>query len=486
VRTKRRKAHALLLKLGGTAGRTLLVPIGRRAFFVFFGKWAAGKEGSIDMLDMKWIREHEDVLEQMAMQKGFEVSVAALVELDARKRELLRQVEEGRARRNALAQQVAVLKREGAADEASRLQVEAKALAAQMVAAEVELRDAAAACERQLLLMPNRYAPDTPLGLSDADNVEVRRVGEPPAFPFAAKDHMELGEALRLIDVPRGVKTAGSRSYVLTGAGALLHRAVQQLALDLLADRGFTPLEVPVLAREEALVGTGFFPHGRDQTYRLDQDDLWLVGTAEVPLLTYYAGEVVDVAAGPIRLAGVSSCFRREAGSAGRDVRGLYRVHQFAKVEQVVLCRADLAEAEMWLERITGYAEELLAMLELPYRVVRICSGDLGFKNYKQYDIETWMPSRSGYGETHSSSLLLDFQSRRSSIRYRDENGRLRYVYTLNNTAVASPRILIPLLENHQREDGTVRIPAALQPYMRGLETLGPAAGVNDSFAGAR
>jgi seryl-tRNA synthetase len=425
------------------------------------------------MLDIKWIREHAQELETIAKLKGFEVSVTALLNLDDRKRELLRQVEEGRARRNALAQQVAVLKREGLVGEAACLQAEAKAIAAQMVDAEAELRETEAACQRQLQLMPNRYAPDTPLGLSDADNVEVRRVGEPPAFSFPAKDHMELGEALCLIDVPRGVKTAGSRSYVLTGGGAYLHRAVQQLALDLLSDRGFTPLEVPVLAREEALVGTGFFPHGRDQTYRLEEDDLWLVGTAEVPLLTYYAGEIIDVANEPIRLAGVSSCFRREAGSAGRDVRGLYRVHQFAKVEQVVLCRADLAEAEQWLERMTGYAEELLALLELPYRVVRICSGDLGFKNYKQYDIETWMPSRGAYGETHSSSLLLDFQSRRSNIRYRDENGRLQYVYTLNNTAVASPRILIPLLENHQHEDGTVRIPAALQPYMRGLETLG-------------
>lgn len=431
------------------------------------------------MLDIRWIREHAEELQLVAQRKGINVSVAELLAVDEERRRLLQRVEDARAQRNALARRVAELKRIAAQppgvddNTVEGLQAQAKSVAADAVQAEAALRETDAAYERLMLLMPNPYAPDTPVGETDENNVELKRVGDPPAFEFAARDHLELGEALGLFDVPRGVKVAGTRSYFLTGRGVYLHRAVQQLALDYLTDRGFTAVEAPVLAREEALVNTGFFPLGREQTYRLEDDDKWLVGTAEVPLVSYYAGEVVDISE-PIRLAGVSSCFRREAGSAGRDVRGLYRVHQFAKVEQVVLCRAELAEAEAMLETITGCAEELLQLLELPYRVVRVCTGDLGQKNYKQYDIETWMPSRGAYGETHSSSLLLDFQSRRSNIRYRDEDGKLRYCYSLNNTAVASPRILISLLENHQREDGSVYVPPALRPYMRGADTLTP------------
>jgi seryl-tRNA synthetase len=252
-----------------------------------------------------------------------------------------------------------------------------------------------------------------------------------------------------------------------------LHRAVQQLAIDVLAERGFTILDVPLLMREETLLNTGFFPTGRDQTYELPYDQRWLVGTSEVPLVSYYANEVVDVEE-PIRLAAVSNCFRREAGSAGRDVHGLYRVHQFAKVEQVVLCKQDLSISLQMFEAITKNAEDILIMLELPYRIVSVCTGDLSQKNYKQYDIETWMPSRQGYGETHSSSILLDFQARRSNIRYRDADGSLQYCHTLNNTAIATPRILIPLLENHQRPDGSIYIPKALRKYMNGLEELTP------------
>ena len=274
-----------------------------------------------------------------------------------------------------------------------------------------------------------------------------------------------------LIDIPRGVKIGGTRSYVLKGAGLLLHRAVQQLALDLLLKHGFTPMEVPLMVREDALVNTGFFPTGRDQVYELEGENKWLVGTSEVPLVSYYADEIVDVQE-PVKLAAVSTCFRSEVGSGGRDVRGLYRVHQFAKVEQVILCAPDAEESERMLQEITGHAEELLQLLELPYRVVAVCTGDMSQKTYKQYDIETWMPSRGAYGETHSSSNLHDFQARRSNIRCLDAEGKLVYCHTLNNTAVASPRILIPLLENHQQEDGSIRIPAALRPYMGGAESL--------------
>lgn len=225
------------------------------------------------------------------------------------------------------------------------------------------------------------------------------------------------------------------------------------------------------MVRTEAMNHTGFFPLGEDQTYRIANEDKWLVGTSEVPMVAYYADEIID-ADRPIKLAAASTCFRSEVGSAGRDVHGLYRVHQFAKVEQVILCKADPVLSEALLQQITANAEELLQCLELPYRVMAVCTGDMSQKTYKQYDIETWMPSRGAYGETHSSSNLHDFQARRSNIRYRDKDGSLKFCHTLNNTAVASPRILIPLLENHQQEDGSIRIPAALQPYMNGMQQI--------------
>jgi seryl-tRNA synthetase len=385
---------------------------------------------------------------------------------------LLQQVEALRRTRNELAQQSASMDR--ASSEAMRIQAEARHQGAVLKGLERELRDAVQTWHELMLLVPNLASPDTPIGVSDADNVEVKRVGDSPRFDFDARDHIALGEACDLFDFARGVKVAGTRQYFLRGAGLYLHRAVQQLALDMLSDRGFTVMDVPLLAREDALTNTGFFPSGREQTYALPEDGAWLVGTGEVPLVSYYSDEIVDVTE-PIKLAAVSNCFRREAGSAGRDVRGLYRVHQFAKVEQVILCRDDLDVAENMLQQLVHNSEELLEQLELPYRIVAVCTGDMGQKNYKQYDIETWMPSRDGYGETHSASSLLEFQARRSRIRYRDEEGQTRYCYTLNNTMVASPRILIPLIENHQQADGSIRIPTALQPYMRGMTEIRPA-----------
>ncbi|OPA73496.1 serine--tRNA ligase [Paenibacillus selenitireducens] len=424
------------------------------------------------MLDMKFIHNHADQLQQIADQKGIAVSIAAVIESDVRRLDLLQQVEALRRTRNELAQRSASMDR--ASSEAMRIQAEARHQGAVLKGLERELRDAVQAWHELMLLVPNLASPDTPIGVSDADNVEVKRVGDSPRFGFDARDHIALGEACDLFDFARGVKVAGTRQYFLRGAGLYLHRAVQQLALDMLSDRGFTVMDVPLLAREDALTNTGFFPGGREQTYALPEDGAWLVGTGEVPLVSYYSDEIVDVTE-PIKLAAVSNCFRREAGSAGRDVRGLYRVHQFAKVEQVILCRDDLDVAENMLQQLVHNSEELLEQLELPYRIVAVCTGDMGQKNYKQYDIETWMPSRDGYGETHSASSLLEFQARRSRIRYRDEEGQTRYCYTLNNTMVASPRILIPLIENHQQADESIRIPTALQPYMRGMTEIRPA-----------
>ncbi|MDM5280207.1 serine--tRNA ligase [Paenibacillus silvae] len=423
------------------------------------------------MLDMKWVRAHAEEVQAAADGKKIKVDIAVLIQRDNERKALLQQTEEGRRLRNTLSAETGKLMQTGEREQAETMRAQVKQLNDELEQKEAELALIQEEVTRLQWLVPNVVSPDTPAGLSDEDNVELRRVGELPEFDYAAKDHVELGELHGLIDIPRGVKIGGTRSYVLKGAGWLLHRAVQQLALDLLLRHGFTPLEVPLMVREDALVNTGFFPTGRDQVYELQGENKWLVGTSEVPLVSYYADEVIDVKE-PVKLAAVSTCFRSEVGSGGRDVRGLYRVHQFAKVEQVILCAPDAAESERMLQEITGHAEELLQQLELPYRVVAVCTGDMSQKTYKQYDIETWMPSRGAYGETHSSSNLHDFQARRSNIRCLDEQGKLVYCHTLNNTAVASPRILIPLLENHQQADGSIHIPKALRPYMGGLERL--------------
>ncbi|MGG3308904.1 serine--tRNA ligase [Paenibacillus lautus] len=428
------------------------------------------------MLDMKWIREsteNQEELQRVADQKGIALSVAELVRLDDQRRTLLLAVERLRQQRNAISQEISTLVRQGKQEEAERTKQQVKDINDQLGKQEALYREVDDAYNKLLILVPNIVSPDTPVGASDEDNVEIRRVGEPPVFDYEYRDHVTLGELHRMIDIPRGVKTAGTRSYYLTGIGAMLHRAVQQLAVDMLVAEGFTLMDVPLTVRTEAMQNTAFFPLGQDQAFQITEQDKWLVGTSEVPLVSFYSGEVVDVTQ-PIRLAAASLCFRSEVGSGGRDVQGLYRVHQFAKVEQVVLCEASAEASEQLLQEITANAEELLQKLELPYRVVAVCTGDMSQKTYKQYDIETWMPSRGAYGETHSSSNLLDFQARRSNIRYRDAEGELRYCHTLNNTAVASPRILIPLLENHQQADGSILIPKALRPYMNGMERIEP------------
>ncbi|RJE86056.1 serine--tRNA ligase [Paenibacillus sp. 1011MAR3C5] len=434
------------------------------------------------MLDMKWVREHAEEVRVTVGHKGIHLSVDELLARDEERRRLKRDTDMLRERRNRLSSEVGRLMQEQRREEAEAIRAETKTVNAKLAELETELRAAEERFGALYELVPNVVSPDTPIGRSDEDNVELKRVGEVPVFPFEPKDHIELGELHGLIDVPRGVKTGGSRHYYLRGAGAQLHRAVQQLALDLLLERDFLLLEVPLMVKEEAMNHTGYFPLGRDQAYKLDEVDGYLAGTSEVPLIMYYAGEVVE-AETPIRLAAASMCFRSEVGSAGRDVRGLYRVHQFAKVEQVVICKSDPAVSEAILQEITANAELLLQKLELPYRQMAVCTGDMSQKTYKQYDLETWMPSRGAYGETHSSSNLRDFQARRANIRYRDEEGALRYCHTLNNTAVASPRILIPLLENHQQEDGSVYIPAALRPYMNGLTELRPPCGPQEEEA---
>jgi seryl-tRNA synthetase len=330
-----------------------------------------------------------------------------------------------------------------------------------------------------------------PVGRDATENVVAWKWGEPRKFEFKPESHIELGEALGILDFKAGVRLAGSRSYFLKGAGADLHQAVLRLALDIMTrERGFTNMIVPVMVREAAMRGTGFFPAGREQAYRVGEPDeqgedvRFLTGTAEVALTAYVMPEKDEVnlteADLPLKLTAVSTCFRREAGTYGKDTAGLYRVHQFDKCEQVVVCRNDVEESKRWHREMLGYSEELLKGLRLPYRVIQCCTGDIGVKNASMMDIETWMPSReqpgkpdSGYGETHSASRLYEFQARRLNLRYKDKDGKTRFCHTLNNTVVASPRILIPILENYQNADGSVTIPDVLRPYLGGRERIG-------------
>jgi seryl-tRNA synthetase len=325
-----------------------------------------------------------------------------------------------------------------------------------------------------LLLVPQPADPEVPQGKDDTENVEIRRVGEVRKFDFQPKDHIQLGEALDIIDVPRGVKLAGSRNYILKGAGAMLHQAVLRLAMDQMIAKGYIPLTVPVLVRESVMYGTGYFPLGREQAYLAERDGMSLVGTAEVPVTALHSEEILNEADLPRKYVAMSTCFRREAGAAGKDTYGLYRIHLFDKVEQVII-GPNSREASIALhQEILRNSEDVLAALELPYRVVNVCTGDLGQGQVQKFDIETWMPSRKGYGETHSASRFYEFQARRLNLRYRDAAGKVQFCHTLNNTVIASPRILIPILELYQNADGTVTVPAALRPYMGGMEKIGP------------
>jgi seryl-tRNA synthetase len=324
------------------------------------------------------------------------------------------------------------------------------------------------------LQVPNVPAADVPEGLTDADNVEIRRWGEPPSLSFTPRDHMELGEALDLIDFKRAVRIAGTRTYYLKNEAVLLELAVLRFTLDHMIRRGFTPMLVPHLVKDEAMIGTAYFPGGEEQAYRVEKDAVNLIGTAEVPLTAYHYDEILSEAELPKRYVGMSACYRREAGTYGRDTRGIYRIHQFHKVEQVIICAADEQVSIAEHEAIVRHAEEVLQALQLPYRVVNVCGGDLGAPQVKKYDIETWMPSRNAYGETHSASRFYDFQARRLKLRYRNRQGRVQYAHTLNNTVIASPRILIPILEIYQQEDGSVIVPEVLRPYMSGIKRIEP------------
>lgn len=423
------------------------------------------------MIDIKLIREQPELVKKAARDKNMRVDVDQLLAVDARRRALETEFNELRAQQNKAGERIAKAPKEEKAAlsaEMGKLKARLKEIDEQREQVETELH-------QLMLLVPQIPDPAAPIGPDASHNVEVRRWGEPRKktdFGFPFKDHVELGTSLGIIDIDRGVKLAGSRNYVLVGAGAMLHEAVLRLAWDTMLPRGFTPMTVPVLVLDKLMEGTGYFPLGRDQAYLCERDGQSLVGTAEVPVTGYYADEILREAELPRLFVARSTCFRREAGAAGKDTHGLYRIHYFDKLEQVVICKADAAESARWHEAIIRNATDVLEALELPYRVLEVCTGDMGQGKVRMYDIETWMPSRDSYGETHSASRFHDFQSRRLNLRYRDDGGKLHFCHTLNNTVIASPRILIPILELNQNADGSVTVPKVLRPYMNGLERV--------------
>jgi seryl-tRNA synthetase len=426
------------------------------------------------MIDIKLIRENPDLLRKAARDKNMTVDIDRILAVDARRRALETEWNDLRYQQNQTGERIAKAPKEEKAELSKamgRLKGRLKEIDAEREQVEAELREL-------LLLVPQIPDSAAPVGPDASFNVEARRWGTPKKksdLGFEFKDHLELGTALGIIDVDRGVKIAGSRNYVLRGDGARLHEAVLRLAWELMLERGFVPLTVPVLVDNKLMYGTGFFPLHQEEVYICERDGQSLVGTAEVPVTGLHCDEILDEAELPKLYFARSTCFRREAGAAGKDTRGLYRIHYFDKIEQVVVCKADSTESAKWHEAIIANAEAMLRALELPYRVMEVCTGDMGQGKVRMFDLETWMPSRDAYGETHSASRFHDFQARRLNLRYRrSDTGKPDFCHTLNNTVIASPRILIPLLELNQNADGSVTIPPALRKQMNGQERIGP------------
>lgn len=421
------------------------------------------------MLDIKWIRDNSDAFDAALGRRRLDPEAGRLLELDTRRREALSLAQDIQTRRNGLSREIGDRKRRGA--DAAELIEAVSRTKAQQAEAEEQARAAEAELEAVLASIPNLPAADVPEGADETANVEVRRWGEPKAFDFGAKEHFEIGEALGLMDFERAAKLSGARFVVLMGALARMERALAAFMLDLhTRENGYTEVNPPALVRDGALFGTGQLPKFGEDLFRTT-DDFWLIPTAEVPLTNLVAEEILEESALPVRRTAMTWCFRAEAGAAGKDTRGMIRQHQFSKVEMVSIAKPDDSDSE--LERMTNCAEEVLKRLGLPYRVIVLCTGDMGFAARKTYDIEVWLPGQRRYREISSCSNCGDFQARRMKARYRPENAKgTRFVHTLNGSGLAVGRTLIAVLENYQRADGSVDVPTALVPYMGGLEVI--------------
>ncbi len=409
------------------------------------------------MLDIQFIRDNQKAVKKAAKDKGLNPeAVDKVIEMDKKRRELLGQVETLRAERNKL-------KREDV-DKGREIKKKLRDIEPSLKKVEAEFKEI-------MLMIPSVPADEVPVGKNESDNKMVKKWGKPPKFSFKPKDHIELGTSLDLLDLKRGVKVAGFRGYFLKNELVLMQLGLMQYALTKLIKKGFTPMIPPMIVKREALINTGHFPWGEMDIYKTfddeaEEDVRYLSGTAEVPLVSFHADEVLNEKDLPLLYAGFSPNYRREIGSYGKDTRGIYRVHEIMKIEQVVICKNDMKESLEWLEKLAGYAEEMLKELELPYRVMMMCTGDMGEPQIKKYDIETFMPSRKNYGETMSDSVMGEFQSRRANIRYKTKKNEVKFVHMLNNTALASPRILIAIMENYQQKNGSIKVPKVLQKYV--------------------
>ncbi len=411
------------------------------------------------MIDLRKVAEDIHAYQVICQRRGMEIDLDKVLSLDEQRRSLQLQIDQNKSKQKQLA--------------TNQDYEWAKALKVEIQSLEAQHTEVTKILESQLLKMPNTSLhPDIPDGKDDTENVALEIFGTAPQFDFKPLDHLELMKRHDMVDVERGVKLAGARSYFLKWDGMLLEQAVLQYTLKKVVERGFIPMAVPNLVNPEALQGTGYFPGGEDDAYWLERDNQRLIGTSEIPVTAYYMGEILNEEDLPKKYCGYSACYRREAGSYGKDTAGLYRVHQFMKVEQVVVLPANLQMSEEYYRQILQNSMDILSDLELPYRLLQLCAGDLALGKYNSHDLECWMPSRNAYGETHSVTAFLDFQARRLNMRYRNKDGKIQYCYTMNNTAIATPRILVALVENNQTADGRIRIPKVLQPYM-GKEFIG-------------
>ena len=416
------------------------------------------------MLGLDFIRTNLELVERAIRDKGVSLDLDALIMAAAEVRHLRTQIDNLRAERNSISASF----KDAAPEERAALGARAKEAGAKAAEFEKALNEKETLLNALLMRVPNIPWSGAPVGPDESFNTVVRTEGGVPQFDFDPLDHVALIEKNDWADLSRIVQVSGSRQYCLKGRLALLETKLMGWALERIAEAGFTPITVPSIAREQAFLNQGQFPGHVEETYALPNDDAYLAGTAEVALTSLHSGEIIEGDKLPILYAGYSPCFRREAGSAGKDVRGLLRVHQFVKVEQYVICEADEGQSASWHARLLELAESVLQALEIPYQVIETSTGDMGLGKFRMNDIESWVPSLSKYRETHSCSTLHDWQARRANIRYRGSDGKVRFAHTLNNTALASPRILVPLLENHQTEDGRVKLPKALQDLIGG------------------
>ncbi len=422
------------------------------------------------MLDIKFIRENKDIVASGAQKKHIPFNLDELIALDDNRRQLLSLIEGKKSEQNQFNEKIV----NATPEERTKFIEEMRTLKEGLNAEEEKLKGVMKEWQKLMIQVPNVPDMSVPDGKDESENQEIKTWGEKPKFDFTPKSHVELMESLDMLDLERGTKVAGFRGYFLKNDGFLLNFALWQFVLDQMMKTGdFSPILAPSLVRKETLLGTGYLPQGEEDLYKT-QDDTYLVGTGEVPTMSYYADEILELKGKALKFLAFSPCFRREAGSHGKDTKGIFRVHEFYKFEQVILCEANHEESVKYHEELTLNAEKILQALNLPYHSLLICGGDLGLGQVKKYDLEAWVPSENIYRETHSASYFHDFQTRRLNIRYRDAEGKLRFAHSLNNTALATPRILVSIVENNQQADGSIKIPEVLQKYMGGRTVIGP------------